>query len=257
VIPPGLAEAGTTARRGAALARGLSAGRRSGCALASPDGGAFWTDLENVFIAWPPPAAARRHERWLIACIGLQASPTKEAVAALEWQSFTAREHAALQLCEGAAALGWISAMWPGLEPAIAVLAGGLEPEPWEGITGAELVDRARRLARARRGALPVPVVLGELHLRGEPSSALDAVRRRFAVRARRIGDALERVGGRVGEPIAVEEAEAHEVAVAVMCVSERDEPPLGDRLGDRVHRVRELDDLAPVLGDVHHRLAA
>lgn len=197
--------AADAARCAAALARGLSAGRRSGCVLTTPQLGSFGTDLSDVFLAWPPPTPARRHERGLAACLAFQCSPTKEAVAELTWLAFSPREIAALQLVEGGAAFGWIAQTWPGLVGAIRHLAPGLEPEPWEGLTGPELAERARRLAHSRRGALDVPNILGELHVLGQPDSAFASMRKRLHGRLKFVGDALERLGARVGEPIAVE----------------------------------------------------
>jgi hypothetical protein len=199
------AAAADAARCAAALARGLSAGRRAGCVLTTPQLGSFGTDLRDVFVAWPPPTAARRHERGLAACLAFQCSPTKEAAAELTWLAFSPREIAALQLVEGAAAFGWIAQTWPGLVGAIRALAPDLDAEPWEGLTGAELAERARRLARSRRGALEVPDLLGDLHVLGQPDSGFTSMRKRLSGHLKIVGDALERIGGRVGEPIAVE----------------------------------------------------
>ena len=55
----------------------------------------------------------------------------------------------------------------------------------------------------------------------------------------------------------AVEEAATHHVAVAFMCLSEPERTPLTEWLDDELHFVPRLRDLAPVLGDVHFRLAA
>lgn len=199
------AAAADAVRCAAALARGLSAGRRSGCVLTTPQLGSFGTDLRDVLLAWPPPEPARRHERGLAACLAFQCSPTKEAAAELTWLAFSPREIAALQWVEGAAALGWIAETWPGLVDTIQELAPGLEPEPWEGLTGPDLAERARRLARSQRGALGVPEVLGELHVLGQPDSAFTSMRKRLGGRLKIVGDTLERIGGRVGEPIAIE----------------------------------------------------
>jgi nitric oxide reductase NorD protein len=203
--PPG--GAGAAVRRAGLLARGLSEGRRTGFRLASVDG-TWWTDLEDVVATWPLPAPALSHPRGLSACIALQSSPTKEAVATLDARDFSFRELAALQLCEGAAAVRWAHDRWPGLAPAIDELTGGLAGEPWEGASAQELAARARELAAEQRGTIRVPPVLGQLPLRWGGSSTYDLVRRKMGWRLRLLGEALERLGGRAGAPIPIEGAD-------------------------------------------------
>ena len=200
--------AAAAVQRAGVLARGLSQGRRSGCRLAALGGAACATDLRDVLASWPLPADVRTHPHGLAACVALQASPTKEAVAELGAHAFTMHELAALQLCEGAAALGWVHAHWPGLSRSLDELTGGLQPTDWQSVTGAELAAGARRLARERDRALAVPAVLGALPLRLESGSVSTWLRRRFGARLRVLGDALERLGDQVGEPIAVEGSE-------------------------------------------------
>jgi len=199
------AAAADAARCAAALSRGLSSGRRTGCVLTTPQLGSFGTDLRDVYLAWPLPPAAGRDSQGLAACLALQSSPTKEAAAGLSWLAFSAREIAALQVVEGAAALGWIADTWPGLLGALRELAPDLEPAAWEGVTGPDLAERARGLAKGRRDGIVVPDVLGELRVLGQPDSAFTSMRKRLGGRLKIVGDTLEKIGGRVGEPIAIE----------------------------------------------------
>lgn len=151
-------------RFGTAVVRGLSGRRRAACRLTLTGPAGFHTDLRDVWMPWPLPTEIAKHPGSLAGCLAMQASPTKDVVASLSARDFTPRLLAALQLCEGAAAVGWVADRWPGmLDDVVAVT--GVQPAPWEGVSSAELAERARALVRGTRGEIRVPVAFGFLPL--------------------------------------------------------------------------------------------
>lgn len=151
----------------AVLVRGLSEGRRRGARLALGERRAFMTNLRDVLLPWPIPEHLTGHPLGLAACLALQASPTKDAVATVATDVLTPRQISALQVVEGAAAAGWVRDRWPGLGAGLDHVATGVQAADWEGITGTEFAGAALRLAASvkGRGAFAVPEALGQLPL--------------------------------------------------------------------------------------------
>lgn len=221
-----------TARQAAALARGLSGGRRRGSRLAIGPGRSFWTDFHEVFVPWPPPDALRGDLRALSACIAFQASPTKEAVSWLYADDFTPAQLAALSLVEGSAALGWAQDTWPRLADELSSVAGGLEPATWEGVDALELAQRAVALAEGEDVGPVTPYALGRLPLRRRNGSVLGGVLRRAANRLRPIERLLERIAETLDTemPMAGDE---QEIGIRRFTVLPADETPTPDELRD------------------------
>jgi nitric oxide reductase NorD protein len=151
------------AAAGAVLAPALSGGRRREVRPVSGTTAAFATDLARVYVPHPPPAHPEVPPlAHVTAGIALQASPTKEAVAALPLAELDTATRRALQIVEGDAALTWVGRHWPGLTHDLLVLSGrpasGVDPD----VAGAALLDRA--VALARSGRVPeVPPIFGLL----------------------------------------------------------------------------------------------
>jgi Mg-chelatase subunit ChlD len=182
------------------LARALSSLDRKGSKLITGEGSAFSTDLEYVLVPWPIPPIAADYRLGVAACVALQAAPTKSLAAAIPFEEFTARQRSALQLVEGAAALGWARERWPGLAATLEELVR-LEPQPWEGLTAEKLAERALRLAAGPgRRAFEVPTALGALPIRPAGSGLRPLARRAQS----RLPWSLERTVERVRWTIAI-----------------------------------------------------
>jgi hypothetical protein len=160
---------------GHVLVRGLSTGRRRRCRVLVGDGAGFCTDLVDVFVPWPLPAEGSG--RGLACALALQASPTKDLVASVGVAALTSRQRRALQLAEGAAALGWARAQWPGLAEPLTQCLPDLDPVPADGLTAGDLVERALRLADNGLPASALPAILGQLPLVGSPLGRRQAAR--------------------------------------------------------------------------------
>lgn len=186
------------------LARGLSGGRRRGAKLVLGESRCFSTDIEAVFVPWPLPPLAQESRPGFSLFLALQAAPTKEVAAHVVLDRAGPRHLAALQLAEGAAALGWICDAWPGLAEKALEYAPGLEPEGWEDLSAEELARRADARA-ARDRSIEVPELLGALGIVRMPASRLRHGLSRIAWRMpAALAQRLERMGGRFGVEIDV-----------------------------------------------------
>src|SRR5262245_65967253 len=91
------------------LAPALSGGRRVEVRPGSGATAAFPTDLVRVYVPHPPPPHPRvAAMAQVTAGLALQASPTKEAAAALPLSELDSATRRALQLVEGDAAMAWV-----------------------------------------------------------------------------------------------------------------------------------------------------
>ncbi|MGH9036940.1 MAG: nitric oxide reductase activation protein NorD [Acidimicrobiia bacterium] len=160
---------------GHVLVRGLSTGRRRRCRVLVGDGAGFCTDLTDVFVPWPLPAEGSG--RGLACALALQASPTKDLVASVGVAALTPRQRRALQLVEGAAALGWARAQWRGLAEPLTQRLPDLDPVPADGLTAGDLVEQALRLADNGLPASALPAILGQLPLVRSPLGRRRAAR--------------------------------------------------------------------------------
>jgi uncharacterized protein YegL len=179
-------------------ARGLSSGRRRSARLLLGGSARFWTDLVDIYVPWPLPAAASEDELTLMTCVALQAAPTKEVLAGLHGLRLSWRELLCLQYCEGAAAAGWVRDEWPGLRDHLRAALPHIEPARWRGISADELVAQARAMAK-RESKLPdLPLELGAIPLGSGNESAFTRAVRRIGSLPRPLAQALERFGGMV-----------------------------------------------------------
>ena len=94
--------------------------------------------------------------------LALQASPSKEALAALPLNDLSRPELAALSLVEGAVAMAWAMEHWPGLANDLRKLLPNLAPRRLEVIDGKELIKDALQLKRGQKH-INVPEILGLL----------------------------------------------------------------------------------------------
>lgn len=183
------------------LAGSLSEGRRRRAVLDGGPARAFQTDLATITVPLPMPES--RTLRALSCALALQASPTKEAVAAQSWPRLSGRHRRALAWEEGEAAVRWARRRWPGLREELDRLFGWIEEEDPE-LDGAALVERAE--VRDRRG--DPPVLFGRLPL-PRPGAGPVSGRRTFIGtrwssrhRARRMGALDIPVSGPGTEPV-------------------------------------------------------
>lgn len=165
-------------RLGEILSRGLSQGRRQRCRTMLGDGRGFATDLDAIYLPWPLPAPLEAH---LAPAIALQAAPSKDLLAQLPLARLTLRERHALQIVEGAEALGWARAQWPGLRAALDALCGGITPRLTAALSAAQMMDAAIAAMRDRH-TLP-PLIFGQLPI--VRSAVVDLAARRAQLESR------------------------------------------------------------------------
>ena len=108
--------------------------------------------------------------------LALQASPSKEALAALPLNDLNRSERAALSIVEGEVAMAWAMEHWPGLSRDLQALLPGLTPRKLDVINGKELVSEALHLKR-RQKYIDVPEILGLLPV---DERARKSIRSRF-----------------------------------------------------------------------------
>jgi len=145
------------------LAPAVSHGRRLTGRLVTGAQRSFFTSqsCEVVYVPYPLVGAPQTL-RGITCGLALQASPSKEALAALPLHELRAAERAALTLVEGEVAMAWALEHWPGLEQPLRALLPGLTPRKVEVIDGKELVERALAW-KNEGGSLIVPAILGRL----------------------------------------------------------------------------------------------
>ena len=99
------------------LAPAVSHGRRLTGRLVTGAQRSFFTSqsCEVVYVPYPL-VGAPQSLRGVTCGLALQASSSKEAVAALPLHELRAAERAALTLVEGEVAMAWALEHWPGLE---------------------------------------------------------------------------------------------------------------------------------------------
>jgi hypothetical protein len=164
------------------LAPALSEGRRRKGRLVTGSSRAFFTSRGCASTCVPFPLPAVEEERvspvrLAICGLALQASPTKEAVAALPLADLRPVELAALSLVEGEVAMAWAIERFPGLERDLRALLPMLRPAHTEA-DGSRLIEAALERTRTRdRAELIVPELLGLLPL---DESARRSLRSRF-----------------------------------------------------------------------------
>jgi hypothetical protein len=165
------------------LAPALSQGRRRWGRLVTGPSRAFFSSkgCTRVYVPFPlPPAEDERVSPVRVATCGLalQASPTKEALAALPLAELRAVERAALARVEGEVAMAWVIERFPGLERDLRALLPTLRPASRPLADGRELLEAALERVRSSEGTeRGVPELLGLLPL---DESARRALRSRF-----------------------------------------------------------------------------
>jgi hypothetical protein len=144
------------------IAAAISGGSRSDARLVTGEHRAFGLNLARTVVHVPHPPLERGWDRRTVTCgIALQCAPSKDRLACTRLGDLTPREQRALVIVEGAVALGWIAASWPGLVTECARVFGSeafADPD----LPGAEMIEAAVRLARSRHKLDPHPL-LGRL----------------------------------------------------------------------------------------------
>ncbi len=193
----------TTEDVAALLARTLSGGRRRKVALDSGPARGYQTDLRTVTVPYP---LVRGHRlRDVTVALALQASPTKEAVASVDWPLLSRRHQRALRWVEGEHAARWVMRQWPGLGADLAAFCGERSSTP-SGDDPRTLLRESK--ARADAGALAEPPALfGRLPPpilvdRGDGRSTAIGTRWTVRQRAKRHGALPIPVSGPGGERV-------------------------------------------------------
>lgn len=145
------------------LAPALSQGRRLTGRLVTGKRSAFFTgrNCEIVYVPYPI-IGADKTLRTVTCGLALQASPSKEALAALPLHELRASERDALSIVEGEVAMAWAIEHWPGLEADLRRALPDLRPRKLVDIDGKELVEEALSLNK-RQSGIQVPEILGLL----------------------------------------------------------------------------------------------
>lgn len=178
----GAIEAGRLERCCTLVASAFSGGRCRRVRLLSGEKRAFNANPTRTEIQVPYPATeAGWTLRTWTAGIALQCSPSKQRLSQYSLQALNARQYLALSLVEGAVALGWINAKWPGLAPEIIRLMPSLRPLDPE-LAAEEMLECAIELARSP-DPLPYHPILGQLPLGLPASSGIFAALRRAEAR--------------------------------------------------------------------------
>ena len=163
------------------LAPALSHGRRAEARLVTGNKRAFFTSkgCSRVYVPYPPfeTGPALR----IISCgLALQASPSKETVAALPLQDLRPTELLALAHIEGEIAMAWAIRHWPGLERDLRRWLPGMRPRndllddtTWHSNT---LVEMALQLAQRQPIKNELPTLLGRLPVDEHASRAISSI---------------------------------------------------------------------------------
>ena len=174
------------------LAPALSDGRRRLGRLSFGPNRGFSTDLQTVYVPYPPDELGLRY----ITCGAvLQASPTKELVAELAVDRLSKGELKALCWVEGEAAFGWVLRRWPGLATDLVRLLPGVVA----GDPNLDALDlrRAMSAEKIHRGRGAPPALFGRLEDMGAPPRARrspKAATRRLMVHRTRVRGSLIRL---------------------------------------------------------------
>jgi len=160
----GAGQASNIERSCSIVAAAFSAGRCKRVRLMSGERRAFGMNVSRTEMHIPYPALASEWtlRTWTCA-IALQCSPSKSRIASFTLQALTPRQATALSLVEGAVALGWISAHWPGLVSEVRRFLPDLVALD-ENLEGAAILERAMKLARSKQELSSHPL-LGRLPL--------------------------------------------------------------------------------------------
>lgn len=147
------------------LAPAISQGRRYSARLISGKNRAFLTtkNCRISYVPYPLSGGIANTLRNVTCGLALQASPSKEALAALPLQELRRAELSALSIVEGEIALAWAIQHWPGLEEDLRSLLPDLIPRKVETIDGKALVQDALNLRKQHKGLIEVPELLGLL----------------------------------------------------------------------------------------------
>lgn len=162
----------------AVTAVAFSAQRRAGARLITGERRAFGLNAGQTVVHVPYPPLPGWTRRTVTCGVALQCAPSKERIARYALHELSPRELASLAVVEGAVALGWVAARFPGLIPELRRVLPDLEfgdPET----EGLAILDRAVAAARSAPVRAPHPVL-------GSPPLTV-AARSRVSVAVRRM----------------------------------------------------------------------